>query len=82
VRRVRCGKPRCRCSAGSKHVAYYHVWHQDGRRLQRFVRRRDVEHFVAACDANRSVRARLRAGRSEYKRLLASSRTLVKGDPR
>ncbi|MGI8410221.1 MAG: DUF6788 family protein [Pyrinomonadaceae bacterium] len=75
-RGVRCGRPRCRCSRGIKHISYYHVWHQNGRRYQKYIRQAEVEIYVNACMSNRLLQSNLREGRAEYKKLLASAREL------
>ncbi|MCA1626350.1 MAG: hypothetical protein LC742_00050 [Acidobacteria bacterium] len=75
-RRVRCGKSNCRCASGELHTAYYHVWHDDGRRFQRYVRRSQLDSLHAACQAHRALQAQLRAGRAEYQRTLARAREL------
>jgi len=76
-RRIKCGKPSCRCTKGARHDAHYHVWHLDGRRYQVFVRRDQVPEYVAACSLNRALTATLRAGRAEYKRILRRSREML-----
>ena len=77
-RRVRCGKPHCRCAKGARHNAYYHVWHADGRRFQRYVRRSQIDSVRAACQAHRELQVQLRAGRAEYQRTLARARELFR----
>lgn len=77
-RRVRCGKPNCRCVRGEPHTAFYHVWHADGQRYQKYVRRTQINDARAACEAHRELQATLRAGRAEYKRTLAYARALFK----
>lgn len=79
-RRVRCGKPNCRCARGQFHAAHYHVWKSDGVRHQRFVRRADVPAMLAACDEHRQLQAQLRAGRAQYRRMLARLREMFGGD--
>ncbi len=81
-RRVRCGKPTCRCARGERHLAYYHVWHDGGRRFQRYVRRSQIDNLRAACQAHRQLQARLRVGRAEYQRTLARARELFRMLPR
>jgi hypothetical protein len=78
-RRVRCGKPNCKCARGEPHTAYYHAWDTDGVRYRRYVRKADVDKVQAACDAHRALQAELRAGRVQYRRTLASIRELIKG---
>lgn len=78
-RRVRCGKPNCKCARGKLHTAHYHVWHSAGGRAQRYVPRAEVEEVRRACDANRARRAELRAGHAAYRHLLARLRGLAGG---
>jgi hypothetical protein len=75
-RRVRCGKSNCKCANGEPHTAYYHVWHTDGRRYQKYVRRSQVETIRHKCEQHRQLQIKLRAGRAEYKQLLARAREL------
>ncbi len=75
-RHVRCGKPNCKCAKGEPHTAYYHVWHEDGRRFQRYVRRVQVENVRNACDLHRELQTKLRAGRAEHKQILFRAREL------
>jgi hypothetical protein len=76
--KIRCGKSNCRCSRGVRHVAYYHVTYSSGARLRQYVRRDQVSKLREACEAHREMQAQLRAGRAEYKELLAETRKLVK----
>ena|SRR5690242_10857590 len=76
--RVRCGKGNCRCTFGARHIAYYRVTYSQGLRVREYVRRNEVGVVRAACEAHRVLQAQLRAGRSEYKELLAEARRLVK----
>jgi len=76
--RVRCGKSNCRCTRGTRHVAYYHVSYSDGLRSRKYVRRDQLAEVLAACEAHRVLQAQLRAGRAEYKQLLAETRKLAK----
>jgi hypothetical protein len=77
---VRCGKSNCRCTdSANKHAAFYRVWFQDGRRFQRYVKRKDVEKINAACLKNRNLQSKLRRGRAEYQQNLAEIRQLLKG---
>lgn len=62
-RRVTCGKINCRCAAGEKHTAYYHVWHENGERHQRYIRRSEVQYYVEACESNRQQRTAFANGR-------------------
>ncbi|MDQ3747412.1 MAG: hypothetical protein M3367_00125 [Acidobacteriota bacterium] len=75
-RRVRCGKSNCKCANGEPHTAYYHVWHADGRRYQKYVKRSQVETIRHKCEQHRQLQIKLRAGRAEYKQLLAHAREL------
>lgn len=59
-------------------MAYYRVTYSRGCRIREYVRRNEVEAVRAACEAHRAVQAQLRAGRAEYKELLAETRKLVK----
>lgn len=77
-RRVKCGKSNCRCAKGKLHSAYYHIWHADGQRFQRYVRRSQLDRVRAACQAYRELQTQLRAGRAEYKRTLARARELFR----
>ena len=79
-RLVRCGKSNCRCAdSGNKHAAFYRVWFENGRRVQRYIRQRDVQRVNAACRKNRNSKAKLRRGRTEYRQNLAEIRRLLKG---
>lgn len=75
--RVRCGKPNCRCTRGDRHVAHYHVTYNAGLRFRKYVRRDQLRDVQDACRAHRDLQAQLRAGRAEYKDLLAQTRKLV-----
>jgi hypothetical protein len=76
--RVRCGKPNCRCTRGDRHVAHYHVTYDSGVRTRKYVHRDQLTEVLAACEAHRNLQAQLRAGRAEYKQLLAETRKLAK----
>jgi hypothetical protein len=76
--RVRCGKLNCHCSRGARHMAYYHVTYCDGARVRKYVRRDRVQDVRNACQAYRNLQDQLRAGRAEYKQLLAETRNLAK----
>jgi hypothetical protein len=76
--RIRCGKSNCRCSRGDRHVAHYHVSYHSGVRSRKYVRRAQLAEVLAACEAHRVLQAQLRAGRAEYKQLLAQTRNLAK----
>jgi hypothetical protein len=75
---IRCGKPNCRCTRGHWHQAYYHVTYNSGFRVRKYVRRDQLGEVLAACEAHRVLQAQLRAGRAEYKQLLAQTRNLAK----
>ena len=74
---VRCGKSNCRCARGDRHIAHYYVTYRNGARLRRYVRRDEVADVRKACQAHRDLQAQLRAGRAEYKELLAHARKLL-----
>jgi hypothetical protein len=76
--RIRCGKANCRCGRGDRHTAYYHVTYNYGVRTRKYVRRDQLPEVLAACEAHRNLQAQLRAGRAEYKELLAQTRNLAK----
>jgi len=76
--RVRCGRSNCRCTRGDRHVAHYHVTYNAGLRFRKYVRRNQVRDVQDACQAHRDLQAQLRAGRAEYKELLAQTRKLAK----
>jgi hypothetical protein len=76
--RIRCGKSNCRCTRGDRHVAHYHVTYCGGARSRKYVRRDQLPEVLAACEAHRVLQAQLRAGRAEYKQLLAQTRNLAK----
>ncbi len=76
--RIRCGKSNCRCERGDRHVAHYRVTYCDGVRSRRYVRRDQLAEVLAACEAHRELQAQLRAGRTEYKELLAQTREFIK----
>ena len=76
-RRVRCGKPNCRCARGHYHVAYYHIVKSDGVRYQRYIRRADVRAMRQACAEYRALQAELRAGREDYRDMLRRLRSAL-----
>lgn len=76
--RIRCGKPNCRCNRGIRHLAHYFVSYRNGVRFRRYVRRDEVADVREACKAHRKLQAELRAGRAEYKELLAETSKLAK----
>ena len=76
--RIRCGKPNCHCARGQRHVAHYHVTYFGGVRSRKYVRRDQLPEVLAACEVHRKLQAQLRAGRAEYKELLAQTRKLAK----
>jgi hypothetical protein len=75
---VRCGKQNCHCARGHRHTAHYHVTYYRGVRSRKYVRRDRVAEVLAACEANRALQGQLRAGRTEYKELLAQTQKLIK----
>ncbi len=77
-RRVRCGKQNCKCAKGEPHTAFYHVWHCNGRRYQKYVRRSQVDNVRRACQTYRELQIKLRFGRIEHKQLLARARALIR----
>jgi hypothetical protein len=77
-RRVKCGKPNCKCTGGELHTAFYHIWHCDGRRYQKYVRRSQVDNVRRACQAYRELQNKLRFGRAEHKQILARARELFR----
>ncbi len=78
TRRVRCGKQNCKCAKGEPHTAFYHVWHTDGVRYQKYVRRSEVDKVREACQTYRKLQIKLRFGRIEHKQLLARARELFR----
>jgi hypothetical protein len=77
-RRVRCGKPNCKCAKGEPHMAFYHVWHTDGRRYQKYVRRSQIDEVRRACRVYRELQIKLRFGRVEHKQILTRARELLR----
>jgi hypothetical protein len=77
-RRIRCGKPNCKCAKGEPHTAYYHVWDCDGQRYQKYVRKSEVETIRRKCEQYRQIQIKIRAGRIEYKQLFARARELFR----
>ncbi len=77
-RRVRCGKSNCKCAKGELHIAYYHVWHEGGKRFQRYIKKSHLEAVRKACQENRTFQTQLLAGRAEYKQMLARARELFR----
>jgi hypothetical protein len=75
-RRVKCGKSNCKCAKGEPHIAYYHVWHEGGKRFQRYIKKSHLEAVRKACRENRTFQTQLRVGRTEYKQMLARARDL------
>ncbi len=78
MRRIKCGKPNCKCAKGELHIAYYHVWHEGGRRFQRYIKKSHLEAVRKACQENRTFQTQLLAGRAEYKQMLARARELFR----
>ena len=76
-RRVRCGKPNCKCARGAYHVAHYHVWHSDGTRFRRYIPALIVEDVRRGCDEYRALQSELRAGREEYRNMIRRLRELL-----
>jgi allophanate hydrolase subunit 1 len=54
------------------------VTYDGGVRFRRYVRRDEIADVREACEAHRQLQVQLRAGRAEYKELLAQTRKLVK----
>ncbi len=77
-RRVRCGKPNCKCASGERHTAFYHIWHTDGRRYQKYIRKSQVKTLRKQCEQYRLLQITIRAGRKEYKQLFARARLLLR----
>jgi len=77
-RRVRCGKLNCKCAKGFPHTAFYHIWHTDGMRYQKYVRKSEVQTLLQRCEQYRQLQIKLRAGRVEYKQLFARARELFR----
>lgn len=77
-RRVRCGKANCKCTKGFPHTAHYHVWRENGRRFQSYVRQSQLEVVKAACLTSLTMQRQLRAGRAEYKKILVRARELMR----
>jgi hypothetical protein len=77
-RRVKCGKSNCKCTGGELHTAFYHIWHCDGRRYQKYVRKSQVENIRQRCEQYRQFQIKIRAGRIEYKQLFARARELFR----
>ena len=75
-RRVRCGKSNCKYAKGKLHIVYYHVWREGGKRFQRYIKKSQLEAIITACQTNRTFQVQLRAGRAEYKQMLALAREL------
>lgn len=76
-RRVRCGKSNCKCAKGEHHTAFYHVWHTGGHRFRRYIRLGEINAVRDACEAHRQLQAILRAGRIEYKQMIARLRDIL-----
>src|SRR5688500_10562252 len=76
-RRVRCGKPNCKCAKGKSHTAFYHVWYSDGQRFRKYIRRAKVETTRQSCESHRQLQAGLRIGRVEYKRMIRQFREIL-----
>ncbi len=73
---VRCGRPTCRCVRGGLHGPYRYLFWRDGGRLHKqYVRMADTGPVQAACqrrrEAERAEREAARAGRQEWRRMLA-----------
>lgn len=76
-RAVRCGRRNCRCARGQKHNAHYLVWHCDGQRYRRYIRRADLAETRASNTAHRELQAELREGRARHRALLSRARELI-----
>lgn len=76
-RRVRCGKPNCKCARGAYHIAHYHVWHSGGTRFRRYIPAVIVEDVRRACAEHRALQTQLHAGRAEYRKTLRQARELI-----
>ena len=60
-RYIRCGK-RCRCRRGQLHGGYWRLcWREEGRRLQRYLRRDELPTYREAVDQRRHQLAERRA---------------------
>lgn len=67
-----CGKLACRCARGEPHGPYhYRFWRERGRLRKAYVARHDVEEVRAACLCRRLIRTALKAGWSDFRRLVA-----------
>ncbi len=76
---VRCGKANCRCARGQLHGPYfYHFTWADGQRSKFYVKRGDVAATRAACSVYRELQREVRAGRENWRALMAHSRELIK----
>jgi hypothetical protein len=78
AQRVRCGKPRCRCSRGPGHLAYYRFWREGGRLRKCYVRRDDLAAVRAACDARQRDRRELAGGWKQWRSLVAAVREVLR----
>ncbi|QDU19875.1 DUF6788 family protein [Urbifossiella limnaea] len=74
AQRVRCGKPRCRCAHGQRHLAFYRFWREGGRLRKRYVRRADLASVGAACEARLRERQALAEGWQQWRKLVAGVR--------
>ncbi len=73
---VRCGRPTCRCVRGELHGPYcYLFWRERGRLQKGYIRMADVPSVRAASEKRRQQRradrAAVRAGRLEWRGMLA-----------
>jgi hypothetical protein len=67
---TRCGKPTCRCAAGSLHGPYvYLFWRDGGRQHKSYVRKADVAEVRSIVSELQQEQQRQRALERRYQRI-------------
>jgi hypothetical protein len=78
IKRVRCGKPNCKCAQGERHTAFYHVMVSDGQRTRQYVRKADVKAVRAACESHRKLHRELLAGRLQHQHFMQLAKAMFR----
>jgi hypothetical protein len=73
----RCGKLTCHCMAGNLHGPYHVLrWTFEGKRLQRYIPRAEVERVRQQCREYRIQQIDLRQGQRKYRTLMKQAREM------
>jgi hypothetical protein len=79
VKRVRCGKPSCKCSTGELHGPYHYHRTWAGNGYQRsYIRPENLKETKNACRKYQQSQAELRIGRARYKLMLSTLRAMLR----